>query len=237
MYRDDILLTVKNQSRVLIERTTKAIRKFFGREGLRITVDLNHKTVNFLDVTLEMNTGDYAPYHKDNENLKYINKKSNHPKAVVKSIVKSISNRISKLSANEGIFKRNENYYNEALTRAGYEERIEYQGKIDVSKKIIGREDKIYPNARTGKVQHDKECNKGDRKDKIEQTGDYTRKNKRIRRVVWFNYSQTHSYWRETISLWYLWKIICSNNYLKSIMHLKCYTIFLDFLCKHESYT
>ena len=34
LYRDDILLIVWKHSKVEIERKTKAIRKFFGREGL-----------------------------------------------------------------------------------------------------------------------------------------------------------------------------------------------------------
>ena len=106
LYRDDVLLTVFKYSKVGIERLTKKIRKFFGEEGLKITVETNHKTVNFLDVTLELDTGNYQPFHKSNENLKYVNSNSNHPKSITKSIVKSISNRISKLSANEEIFKQ-----------------------------------------------------------------------------------------------------------------------------------
>ena len=44
----------------------------------------------------------------------------------VKSIVKSVSTRISRLSANEDIFRANEDYYNGALARAGFSEKIEY---------------------------------------------------------------------------------------------------------------
>ena len=67
-------------------------------------------------MTLELLTGKYRPFHKNNENLRYINKESNHPKSVIKAIVNSVSNRISSLSANEEIFRQNEDYYNEALT-------------------------------------------------------------------------------------------------------------------------
>ena len=37
-----------------------------------------------------------------------------------------MSTRISRLSANEDIFRANEEYYNEALARAGFSEKIEY---------------------------------------------------------------------------------------------------------------
>ena len=46
-----------------------------------------------------------------------------------KSIVKSVSTRISRLSANESIFKSNEDYYNEALAKAGYSDKILYLDK------------------------------------------------------------------------------------------------------------
>ena len=37
-----------------------------------------------------------------------------------------MSTRISRLSANEDIFRANEDYYNGALARAGFSEKIEY---------------------------------------------------------------------------------------------------------------
>ena len=83
------------------------------------------------DVSLDLDRGLYRPFHKCNENLKYVNSRSNHPKVILNSIVKSVSNRISKLSANIEFFKLNEDYYNEALGRAGYKEKIEY---MEVSK-------------------------------------------------------------------------------------------------------
>ena len=55
-----------------------------------------------------------------------MNRKSNHPRAVIESVVNSMSHRISKLSANEEIFRNNADYYNQALKREGYNETIEY---------------------------------------------------------------------------------------------------------------
>ena len=39
--------------------------------------------MNFLDVTLDLDTGSHKPFHKSNEDLKYVNKDSNHPPVVI----------------------------------------------------------------------------------------------------------------------------------------------------------
>ena len=46
------------------------------------------------------------------------------------SVVKAVSYRISKLSANKQIFDNNAGYYNQALAKAGYTERIQF---IDIA--------------------------------------------------------------------------------------------------------
>ena len=191
LYRDDVLLIVSKYSRVGIERLTKKIRKCFGREGLKITVEANHKTVNFLDVTLELETGNYRPFHKSNENLRYINRKSNHPKSIIKQLVKSISNRISKLSANEEIFKQNEEYYNEALRRAGYEDKIEY---LD-NERMRLKDDPGRERLNMGMIKDDVK-NRKQRENKmgtISGKHEYKKpepnikKKSRKRKIVWFN--------------------------------------------------
>ena len=65
-----------------------------------------------------------------------------------KSIVKSVSTRISRLSANEGIFRSHEDYYNEALAKAGYSDKILYldkQKRVDCRNKVdkSGEPDKL----------------------------------------------------------------------------------------------
>ena len=56
-----------------IERTTKKIRSFFKGYALSITIENSPDTANFLDVTLELGTGLYRPFHKPNENVQYVN--------------------------------------------------------------------------------------------------------------------------------------------------------------------
>ena len=117
-YRDDLLCIVKNKSTNQVERLKKQIRTFYKSYNMGIIFEPSVKVANFLDVTLRLNANDYKPFHKKNENLRYVNKKSNHPKAVIKSIVNSVSHRISKLSANISVFEQNAQYYNEALNKS-----------------------------------------------------------------------------------------------------------------------
>ena len=78
LYRDDglgvSLLTARQT-----ENLKKEICKVFKENKLSITIEVNHKVVNFLDITLDLNSGLYKPYMKPNDSPIYINQKSNHP--------------------------------------------------------------------------------------------------------------------------------------------------------------
>lgn len=64
---------------------------FFARYSLSVSIINRFKVTNFLDVTLDLNTGIFIPFHKPNENLRYMSHYSNHPKSNIKSLVKNIS--------------------------------------------------------------------------------------------------------------------------------------------------
>ena len=61
LYRDDGLAILKQTPRE-IERVKKEICKIFAKNDLRITIEANKKVVNFLDVTLDLNTEKFKPY-------------------------------------------------------------------------------------------------------------------------------------------------------------------------------
>ena len=65
---------------------------------------MNLKVVNFLDITLDLNSGVFKPYMKPNNLPQYINRKSNHPPAIIKSIPEAVNRRISSISQNKQIF-------------------------------------------------------------------------------------------------------------------------------------
>ena len=78
LYRDDGLGVCR-----LSARQTEILKKkmcaLFAELGLRITTDVNHKKVNFLDVTLDLTTGEFKPYMKPNNTILYVNRLSDHP--------------------------------------------------------------------------------------------------------------------------------------------------------------
>ena len=72
--RDDGLAVIKSTSGVTAYRTWKDITKALRDLGLRITIDCNLKVTNFLDITLNLNNGEYSPYRKPNDRPVYIHR-------------------------------------------------------------------------------------------------------------------------------------------------------------------
>eukprot|EP00117_Sycon_ciliatum_P010892 scpid56109/ scgid2016/ len=105
LYRDDGLATLKGASGSVADRTRKNIVSVFKSFGLRITIDTNIKTTNFLDVTLDLTTGAYKPYRKPGDTPLYLNMASNHPPTIIKNLPKSINKRLTSISASEDIFE------------------------------------------------------------------------------------------------------------------------------------
>ena len=81
LYRDDGLLVTRGTARQN-EKLKQELIKIFQKYGLKLEVDANHTKVNFLDITLDLMTGLYTPYKKDNNTIHYIDTKSNHPPTV-----------------------------------------------------------------------------------------------------------------------------------------------------------
>ena len=79
--------------------------QIFSKYNLKITFDVNHKIVNFLDVTFDLNSGTYKPYMKPNNPPLYSNKGSNHPPSIIKNLPAAVNLRLSSISSNEGVFK------------------------------------------------------------------------------------------------------------------------------------
>jgi hypothetical protein len=126
LYRDDGLALFRGKSDKEMDNIRKEFIKIFKELDLRITIETNLKIVNFLDVTLNLNTGKYKPYNKPNDKPMYINTRSNHPQNILKKLPESIGQRINNLSADQTIFENAAPYYNEALKASGYNQPIQY---------------------------------------------------------------------------------------------------------------
>ena len=117
LYRDDGL-AVSSATPRQIEIMKKKICKLFEENKLAVTIEANAKVVDFLDVTLDLNTGIYKPFIKENDTPLYVNIKSNHPPTVLKNIPEGINNRLSRISANKTVFDAATPVFQEALTKS-----------------------------------------------------------------------------------------------------------------------
>ena len=85
LYRDDGLAIIERKNKQTLEITKKKTIKLFNEIGFKITIDIGSTTCNFLDTTLNLADDEYKPYRKENSEVKYINKKSNHPTIIKKT--------------------------------------------------------------------------------------------------------------------------------------------------------
>ena len=91
-----------------------------------ITVECNLQITDFLDVTFDLRTDKYYPYRKDNNQLLYINKQSNHPPTIIKQIPSMVRKKISDISCTKECFNKAAPAYNNALKFSGFNENIQF---------------------------------------------------------------------------------------------------------------
>ena len=75
---------------------------------------------NFIDVELNLATGEFKPYRKPNDSPVYINANSNHPKTITDQLPKMIEYRLSSLSSSAKVFENEVGPYQRALDNCGY---------------------------------------------------------------------------------------------------------------------
>ena len=102
---------------------------FKGKE-LDIVIQCNVKSVNYLDITLNLENSTYCPYQKENNQTIYISTESNHtPLSIIKQLPISIESRLSSLSSSEEIFNDSVTPYHNALDKSGYKHKLKYQAR------------------------------------------------------------------------------------------------------------
>ena len=131
LYRDDMLAnSYVRRGSALGKQLEKDIRAEFTKLGLNITIQSNMNSVNFLDVTFNMEAGTFQPFTKENHTPVYVHKESNHPPAVKKALPAGVNKRLNDISSNEVMFNNNKQLYQRALNDAGYDFRLEYTEKV-----------------------------------------------------------------------------------------------------------
>ena len=134
LYRDDGLIVVNNATGPKADRIRKDITELFKSEGLKITVETNTSTTNFLDITLDLDNNRFCPYTKPNNTPRYIHVSSNHPQTIIRQLPKMINKRISDLSSTEKEFTNAKKFYEDALKKSGHNAELTYEKLVDDKK-------------------------------------------------------------------------------------------------------
>ena len=83
LYRDDGLAAF-NKTPKEIEKIKRELCKIFRENDLKITIEANKTIVNFLDITLDLQSGKHYPYTKEGNVPLNVLKKSNHPPSIIR---------------------------------------------------------------------------------------------------------------------------------------------------------
>ena len=126
LYRDDGLATFMNTSGPQNERIKKDFQRIFKEKGLDLVIVCNRKSVDYLDVTLNLSDGSHRPFHKPDDETSYIHAESDHPPSILKQLPKAVEKRISDLSSSKEIFEQSKQYYQEALEKSGHKYTLKY---------------------------------------------------------------------------------------------------------------
>lgn len=129
LYRDDGLAICRGTPRQ-IELIKKSICQTFQKLELSITIEANKRTVDFLDLTLDINTGKYKPYMKPGNSILYVHRSSNHPPSITNNIPESINKRLSSISSDQIEFDSAAPPYQEALKQSGYDYILKYKPQL-----------------------------------------------------------------------------------------------------------
>ena len=139
LYRDDGLALLRNASGPESERIKKEFVRIFKENHLDITILCNLKIVDYLDINMNLNDGSYRPYHKPNDEIKYIHSESNHPPAIIKQLPLSIESRLRNISSSKEVFDESCKIYQDALEQSGFKYKLSYEEGTESEAKPVRR--------------------------------------------------------------------------------------------------
>ena len=125
LYRDDGLAAF-NKTPKEIEKIKKELCKIFRENDLKITIEGKKTIVNFLDVTLDLQSGKDYPYTEEGNVPLYVHKKPNHLPSILKNVPDSINKRLSEISSDLQCFDDAKTVDQEALNKSGYNYNLSY---------------------------------------------------------------------------------------------------------------
>ena len=125
LYRDEGLGITTSSPR-LQEKLKQSITRIFAQQDLSITIEINLTRVDYLDITMDLESKNFKPYRKPGDRPLYVSALSNHPPQILKNIPVGIQQRLSDNSGNEKIFKEAAPIYQAELDRCGYQHQLTY---------------------------------------------------------------------------------------------------------------
>ena len=143
LYRDDGLVAT-SMTPQQAEKMFKKIHAVFKSEDLTVKIEGLAKSIEYLDVKMHLDTGEYEPFRKEETLPKYVNRDSNHPPAIIRNLPEMIEKRVSGLSSSQAMFDRHASFYNRALRESGYKYEIKYNAQTNQNPPKRHRE--RYPN-------------------------------------------------------------------------------------------
>ena len=87
-------------------------------------------------MSVHLTDNSFEPFRKDEGLPVYVNKKSNHPPAILKNLPAMIERRVSSRCSNQTMFDKHKGDYEQALANSGYQAQLRYQdGKQEKKRK------------------------------------------------------------------------------------------------------
>ena len=87
----------------------------------------NEKTINFLDITLDLTSGSYKQFMKPNNKILYVHQQSNHPPALLKNIPENINKQLTSISSSQKVLDGAIPPYQKAFDECSYKHKLTYQ--------------------------------------------------------------------------------------------------------------
>ena len=123
LYRDDGICAIKGTKRSANDMLKKIVQ-VIKEIGLKVDIPPTGpaKSVDFLNLNLNLTTGFHSPYRKPLNVPLFIHKNSNHPPSILKEVPRNVCKLLSVLSSNKEIFDNAKQPYIDSLTKnSGFE--------------------------------------------------------------------------------------------------------------------
>ena len=106
---------------VMESRNKTRSQQCFQISWLKITIEANKETANFLDVTLDLVSGSYKPYMKPNKKLMYVHQQIIVPPHCKRTSQTLMFKLISNISSSKEMFNESILRYQKALEESEYD--------------------------------------------------------------------------------------------------------------------